>query len=205
MQESFPEETGWGQRLGSIYFEKGDRKRALSVLASAIGTDAEKARPDTFLLASEAARVEGDPAVARSFLETGYSIYPDRVSILNNLIYNLAQDPATLSRAKTLLPKLLEMDVKTAAVLDTAAVVYLKTGDVASAQKYSQQALKALDEDDYAALEIRLNAADILYRAGQADAARRKIEEIRKDSRCTGRLDYECRRLLEEIKSKAGE
>ena len=199
LQEHLPEEPAWGEELGSIYFDKGERKRALSILASSIESGAEKARAESFLLASEAARVEGDPGMARRFLEKGYTIYPDRLSILNNLIYNLAQQPATVGRAKALLPKLLEMESESAAVLDTAAVVCLKTGDLDSALKYSKQALQLLEEDNYAALEIRLNAAQILFRAGQPLEARRRIEEIRKDSRCKGRIDYESRLLLEQI------
>jgi len=205
LQQRFPEEAHWGTMLGGIYFERGDSKRALAVLSSIPEDSVAKADVKSLLMASEAARIEGDPELARRFLETGHGIYPDRVSILNNLVYNLAQQPATLARAKALLPKLLEVDKKSAGVLDTLAFVFFKTGDLDSAQKYSRQALAALEEDDYAALEIRLNAARIFHRAGNPGEAKRLLEAVSQDKRCSGRIEYECRRLLDQIATGPGD
>jgi tetratricopeptide (TPR) repeat protein len=202
LKENFPKEPQWGERLGDIYFLKGNQKRVLSVLEPLIKRHTNDVGLRSFLLASESARLEGDSGMAVRFLERAHALYPKRTSILNNLIYNLARDPATVGRARGLLPGLLEQSTDSAAVLDTAAVVYLRSGDLKKAREFSDKALGLLKEGSYSALEIRLNAAEILFAQGELPEARLRAEAVRKDSRCSDFLDYEARQLLGRIEAR---
>src|SRR5262249_50896715 len=138
-------------------------------------------RVRSLLLAAEAARVSGYDNKAVGILERALALHPDQMSVLNNLIYNLIQRPDTAARARTLLPRLLEFGTENYAVLDTAAMVYLRNGDVDTARQYMDRALAVIDDSDYSALETRLNAAEIMLQQGQLDEARTHIDAVRKD------------------------
>lgn len=195
----FPGELEWVEKLGYVYFQKGDVKRSLRVLWPVIDESASSMRVQSLLLAAEAARLEGKPQDAAGILETAYALNPDRLSVLNNLIYNLSQSAGTLGRAKELLPQLLEVGGESFAVLDTAAMVYLRSGDVRQASEYMNRALKLAPKDDYSFLEVRLNAAEVLVRMGRLEEAVRMLEEIRREAGDSPRIDAGARRLLDEV------
>ena len=203
LQERFPDDFRWSESLGLVYFQKGDVRRTLSVLAPIIRHDIRGIRVQSLLLAAEAARLEGRGPESRGILETARSLYPEKLSILNNLIYSLAQDRATLRRARELLPGLLRMGGESYAIMDTAAVVYLRSGQLDRAREYSNRAMSLVGDNDYASLEVKLNAAEILFRSGQLQLARARVRDIRQARSRSRVVDVRARELQSEIEAAA--
>ena len=204
LQQRFQGESEWTERLGYVYFQNRDTRRTLELLADTIEQDAESVSVQSLLVAAEAARQEDEYDRAVSMLERARALHPDRLSVLNNLVYMLAEKPATVGKAKQLLPELLEKGGDTFAVLDTAAFVFLKAGQLGVARKYMDRALALLDGQEYSALEGQLNAAEILFRLGEYENARNRLRVIQDSPELTPRVDQGARDLLERIRQEAG-
>ncbi len=199
LHEKSPEDMHWTGLLAQIYFKKGNMKRVLSLLDPALEKGGGRVGVQALLLAAEAARLDGRPARAVSILETAYASHPDRLIVLNNLVYNLAQGQKTLARARDLLPRLLEMGGESFAVLDTASVVCMKSGQTDLAEKYMERALKALDRKAYLAQEVNLNAAEIMFHRGEYGKAKQAAQAILRDAECSPLAETGARKLLAEI------
>jgi Tfp pilus assembly protein PilF len=183
-----------------VHFQRGEFKRALEILGPLIDRKSAILSATAFLAAAESARIEGKISQAINILEIACARYPDRLSILNNLAYYLAQDTNTVDRAMQLLPRLLEMGKNRFEVLDTAAVICLRAGKLDSAESYAEKALEQLDEKHYSALETRLNAAEIKFRRGVKAEARKIIETIIQNTDAPEIVKQRAIRLLTEIK-----
>ncbi len=189
----------WSEMLGASYFDKGDIKRALSIFASVIEHRPEKVRVDSLLMAAESARLQDQLKQSIQILEAAFAVHPDRVSILNNLVYFLAQDDATLARARQLLPRLIDKAAENAAIFDTIAVVYMRSGDLDRAQSYVDKALGTIKESDYAGPEVLLNAARVSHLRGEKEKAKRLLWQVRENSADNEYIDLQARRLMREI------
>ncbi len=200
LRENLPEQKVWVEILGQSYFEKGDTQRARAMFSEIMSKDIKGVRIESLLMASEAARIQGDARAAVGLLDAAYALYPRQVSVLNNLIYNLAQSPVTLPRARQLLPGLLELEDSSYAVLDTAAVVYLKSGDLDRADAYITKALAAVEGDSYGALESRLSAAEIAYRRGRTDQALKHLSVIQSTAEVPEIVETGTRELMRKIR-----
>jgi exosortase len=202
LKDRFPRNSEWVQYLGHVYFQKGETRRALAVLEPVIAQEVSGIRVRSLLLAAEAARVDGDDARALGILERALDANPNAPTVLNNLIYNLAQRRETAPRAYELLPRLLATGLESPAMLDTVALVYLRNGKLDLAKEYSDRALAALDPGDYSALETQLNAAEILLAMGRLEEAEAGIDAVRRDERITSFLDARARRLADFIRER---
>lgn len=202
LSEHNPEELQWAERLGFVYFEKRDTRRALSVLAPVIGKKGSKLRVQSLLMAAESARIEGAHTKAVEILESAYSMYPDRVNILNNLIYTLLEDRSTLSRAQELLPLLLEMGQESFPVLDTAAMVYLRIGQTDRARDYMERALTLMEPGHYSTLEVTLNAAEIYLLTGDLDEAENHLNAVWEYPERPVATDNRAKDLLQRLENK---
>jgi tetratricopeptide (TPR) repeat protein len=138
---------------------------------------------------------------AVDILEMANAMYPERLSVLNNLVYSLAQNDQTLDKARMLLPRLLDMGGDSYAVLDTASTVYMRSGDTRRAREYMERALSTMKKDAYGASEVNLNAARLFFNAGDYEAARRKAEEVRNSPEAGRLVEAHARALLEQIKA----
>lgn len=202
LKEHFPADPEWGQYLGHLYFQRGDVDRALTILEPLVNQELAGVRVRSMLLAAEAARVSGYDAKAVTILERALEQHPDQMSVLNNLVYNLVQHPETAPRARELLPRLLELGGERFAVLDTAAMVCLRNGDLPQAQQYMDRALALIDEKDYSALETRLNAAEVLIAEGRLEEAAGRIQAVRQDPRVSNFLDIRARQLMDDLQRR---
>jgi len=179
LQGKYPKDPKWVEKLGYIYLLKGDSKRAENILEPLLeGGSAVSIR--ALNMAAEAARSQGNIQKSLRTLETAHTLYPDDGTVLNNLIYNLAQDHETADRALKLIPELLKTHSEHYEVLDTAAVVYLRNGRLDEADAYMQKALARIPSSStsYAPVETRLNAAEIYIRKGEFDQAGRMLDTI---------------------------
>ncbi len=189
----------WSEMLGSSYFAQGDIKRAFSVFSRVIQDRPEKVRVESLLMAAESARLQDNLKQSIQILEAAFAVHPDRVSILNNLVYFLSQDEATLPRARQLLPRLIDKAGNNAAILDTIATVYMRSGKLDKAQNYVDQALGLLKAGEYAAPEVKLNAARVSHLRGEKETAKRLLWQVREESADNQFIDLQARRLLREI------
>lgn len=199
LQANRGDDPRWAEVLGTLYFQKGDMRRALTIFGSVIDEDTKGVQVRTLLLAAEAARLGARNEHAIRILEAAYALHPEQVSVLNNLVYLLAHNPRTLERAKTLLPKLLDIGGDRFAVMDTAAMVALRSGDTTQAQTLMDKAMASLNKGEYAAREVWLNAAEVRMRSGDIEAARLILDELRSDPDRSSYIDQRARQLLRDI------
>lgn len=167
----------WTEQLGVAYFKRTEYPRALSVLRQAIVMNPRMAGVQTLQLAAESARYADDPDSALKVLRQSVVMHPDRADLLNNLIYTLAQIPSTVSEAKARLPDLLKLAGDSYATLDTAAFVCLKAGNPDEAKRYIEEALKRMNDKDYGATEVLLNAAEIFIACGDRTRAQAVLDQ----------------------------
>lgn len=200
LRERFPAESQWTEYLGMVYFQKRDLRRSLNLYQDLLRRDPSRLRLESWILAAETARLEGQTERAIAVLENAYSLYPNHPAILNNLVYLLAQNDRTLPRALELLPKLLAQKTPSFAVLDTAAMVSYRAGQLEQAKSYMEQALQSIDPKAYAAAEVLLNAGRIWFRLGQYEEARELFERVRRDPARSDAVDLEARELLAKIR-----
>jgi len=191
----------WAEMLGRVYFQKGDMQRALSIFGSVITGDTKSINVRTLILAAEAARRNSKMDRAVSILESAYAMQPDQLSVLNNLVYLLAQNPNTLARARALTPKLLKIGSDSFVVMDTAAMVYLKSGDMEKAQLWMSKAMSSLQKDSYSAQEIELNSAELQMKLGNYKKARKNINDLRQNFNGNDYIDHQAQGLLRDIES----
>jgi len=201
LQDQADAEPRWAETLGRVYFQKGDMRRALSIFSSVLEGDTKGVSIQTLILAAEAARRDEKVDRAIRILEAAYVIQPERLSVLNNLVYLLAQSSQTLPRAQALMPRLLEIGSESFAVMDTAAIVYLRSGDIEKAKLWMDKATAALKQDSYSANEVKLNAAELQMRRGEYEAARESIQALRQDATRSDFIDQKARSLLRDINS----
>ncbi len=199
LSEKFPEEALWSEYLGNVYFDRGDPKRALTVLMPVVGSQFGDTRVRSLLVAAESARLQNQLGKAVDILEAAYAAYPERVSVLNNLIYVLAQRQETLPRARNLLPALLALDNASHATLDTAAVVYLHAGELEAARHYLDRALNVLTGTEYAAHEVLLHEAELHFAAQDFIKAKDRIEALRRVPGMSPLVERRSREILEAV------
>jgi tetratricopeptide (TPR) repeat protein len=201
LQTQYPDEGVWGERLGDAYFRQGQSDQAMNVLEESLRRAGTKKPPRirTYLIAAEAARLESNPAKAVRILEAARKDYPNDPNILNNLVYALAQNSATVGQAVALLPDLLKAGGGSFAVYDTAAVVALRSGDLKAAGDYAAKAVNLVKQGDYAWHEVYLNAAEAQIVLGRYREARQNLEIVRKSAERTPASEARARALLDEV------
>jgi tetratricopeptide (TPR) repeat protein len=197
----YPEERIWSERLGEMYFLQGQTDRAIGVLEDAIAREqgGKNASPRTYLMAAEAARREGNQARAVRILQMARARYPNDPNVLNNMIYTLAMDVTMVNEAKELLPLLIEKRRDDFAVHDTAALVYMRAGDLKNAEEHMKKALDLVKRGDYAWLEVYLNAAETQMRLGKLKEARESLALVMKTQDRSADIDARARDLQNEL------
>ena len=179
----YPDAAEWGRRLAAAYLLKGQMREFSSILSDLSETKDAQAQVSSLMLQSELERVQGNLDKAIALLEEAHAKAPENATILNNLIYSLAQRPETLARARELLPGLLAVNVESFTKYDTAALVYLRGGNLEEAQKCADKAMSLVNKDDYAWAEVYLNAAELDLKRGLPKQATEKIKAVYKQSR----------------------
>ena len=200
----YPEQSVWAERLGEVYFRKGQTERALGVLEDALAREEgqKQALPRTYLMAAEAARREGNVGRAVKILKACRLKYPDDINVLNNLIFTLAQDPQKVGEAAALLPEMLKSKRDDFALYDTAALVYTKSGNLVQAEEYMKKALLMVKKGEYAWLEVYLNAAETQLRLGKYKECGESLSLIMKSPERSSAMDVRARELQNELSKK---
>ncbi len=193
----YPSESIWAERLGEVYFMQGQTDRAMGLFQAILGgrKGQEKARPKTYLLAAESARREGNLVKAVGLLKAARTLFPEDINVLNNLVYTLAQSPATVGEAVALVPELVRTGGDNFAVCDTAALVYMRAGDLKAAEEYMRKSLSRVKKGDYAWVEVYLNAVEAQIKLGKLKEARENLNLILKTPERTQAMDSRAREL----------
>lgn len=194
----FPDEKQWAARLGDVYFVRGEMARAFNVLDQTIRQQGSGLGVRILLMAAEAARQEGRLNQAIDILEQARRDYPTNLTVLNNMVYYLAQEPQTLPRAVHLLPELIGSPPSFDR-LDTIALVYLRNGQTTEATLFMRKALAMVKKEDYAWHELYLNAAEVELAEGNFAAAQSLIQTVRQDSDRTPIIESRARQLWERM------
>jgi tetratricopeptide (TPR) repeat protein len=121
------------------------------------------------------------------------------VNVLNNLIFTLAQDPLYVGEAAALLPELIKAKRDDFAIYDTAALVFMRMGDLQQAEVYMKKALTMVKKGEYAWLEVYLNAAEAQIRLGKYKDARESLSLIMKSPERSTAMDVRARELQDEM------
>ena len=186
----------WEEKLAIALFREGDYRRSAEMLNRIAAKADENDKARLTLLAAEAQRLRGESDSNLAVLRGAYAARPDRVDILNNLVYALSDEPGMVNEAVRLLPQLIEKAREDFRVLDTIAVVYLRSGDVESAKEWAEKAIAGAPQQGYHAAEAYMNAAEIQYAAGDRKAALNLIETARKRAKLPADLDRRALKLL---------
>lgn len=189
----------WIENLGFVYFKNKDMKRALSVLSPIIDKNIKAVRTDSLVLAAEAARQQGEDKLAINIIDAANKLHPDNISVLNNLVYYLAMNPATVDRARRHVQELIDSGKESFEIFDTVAMVYLYSGDLKLAKEYMDKAISIVPADDPRVLEIRLNMARILYKSGELKKAKDILDEVGKNRDRSFIVDTKSKIMLKEI------
>ena len=88
------------------------------------------------------------------------------------------------------------------ALYDTAALVYMKSGNLIQAEDYMNKALLMVKKGDYAWLEVNMNAAETQYRLGKYKESRESISLIMKSPERSAAMDVRARELQNELSKK---
>ncbi len=200
LQGRYPQEPQWIERLGFLYLLKGDSQRAETVLEPLL-TSRGDITVRTLNMSAESARSQGNHAKAIRILRTARTLYPEDATILNNLIYNMAQQNETAAGALALLPELLKTAPESFEVLDTAALVYLQNGRLDEALDYSRRALAVIQPGSrgYALADVWFTAARIAQRLGQRDEASSYLKRLRDLPHRSSSVDRAARELERQI------
>lgn len=195
----YPEQSEWAEVMAKVFFERGDTDRALTILGPLIDRDISGVRILSVLLAAESERLAGNPRRALSILEEAYQMYPDRLSVLNNLAYTMLEVPDKAAHALEFVPALLSLGGDNVAVLDTVARIYKVNGRMSEAWEIMQRCLAELDHNSPSAAEILLNAAELLYTRGDQAAAGELVTAVMRRRDLPRLLEFRARSIREQL------
>jgi tetratricopeptide (TPR) repeat protein len=99
---------------------------------------------------------------------------PDHAHAYNALGYTLADRNMRLPEALQLIQKAQQLSPDDAYILDSLGWVYFRMGDLKLARDYLQRAYNAKPEP-----EVTIHLAEVLWTAGEKDAARKLLREVR--------------------------
>lgn len=202
-----PANPEWSLRLGTVYFNEGLYDQARHSFRRWMLAPPRGIPSGVLIMMAESARGSGDLAQSVMILREAYRRYPHDLHVVNSLAYTLAQSPTTALEARQFLPLLLAA-APTASVLDSIAVIRLRSGEVDAARGPTQEALAKLKPGDPHWREIYLNAAESECALGHVAEAERLLKRARqqplKGAPVDARMTALQSRIVELKRSAAG-
>lgn len=180
LRREFPEEDEWAIRLGCLYVDDQEPRRAWHTFAPVIEDIKRIATlpPSIVTRIAQAAADSGKKKYATDLLELAHVAAPHNVNILNNLVYLLNSDERTRGRALQLIPDLIALD-DSVATLDTIAQTMNKSGDHEKAIHYVTMALSKSSESPLETwIETHITAAEVHTAAGDRAASDQILETL---------------------------
>jgi hypothetical protein len=98
-----------------------------------------------------------------------------------------------------LLPKLLALQGDELNIAHTAAVVYLRSGKLDRADSILTDMIEWLPEGSPTWFSVRYNLAELKFRRGKLEPAKRELSELLRRPECPASVDLEAGSLLAKI------
>jgi exosortase/archaeosortase family protein len=183
LRNADPDNPLWTQMLGYIRFRRGGWEivDALFQMSAAIDGGATNQAP--YVIAAEAARLLKNHARAADLLRRGLKAHPGNEIMLNNLAYTLAQDADRLDEAAALTPRLELLAGDNLRIVDTLAVIYIRTGQYAKARQAITRIFQNAVPGSPRWFRARMHLAEIAWREGKPKQAADMLEQILQNSR----------------------
>lgn len=183
LRKADPRNPLWPQMLGYVRFQRGGWEilDAMFEMNTAIDGGATNRTP--FLISAEVSRLLRHYDRAADTLRRGLVHHPGHPDLLNNLAYVLAQIPARVPEAAALLPALETAATETPAILDTIAVVHLRTGQPELARQTLIRMLNHAEPGSPLWFRAQTHLAEIAWLQGKDQTAISMLEQLLKGSR----------------------
>jgi tetratricopeptide (TPR) repeat protein len=172
----YPADPQWRLRLGHLRFRTGDIEGARTAFAPLTAALPAGLEPGLLTVMAETARLTGDRPASLRVLRESLGRHPASATLLNNLVYTLAQAPDGVAEAASLLPRLLA-GTPSPAAWDTAGEVCWKAGEREQAQAHARRALATVKASDPAWAAIHLNAAEMQCALGNVRETEALLKE----------------------------
>jgi len=199
LQTQEPDNLRWRMLLGAARFQRGGAETidALYELSAAIESGTQDRW--VYLLAAESARLVGNVDRAIRILRDARNLFAQDSAVLNNLIYTLAGEPAHLKEAVRLLPVLFELEGDELNVADTAAVVYMRDGQLDRAESMLADMIAWLPEGTHTWFNVRYHLAELAFRRGRHKDAREQLRALVRREDCPAGVELEAGRLMQRL------
>jgi exosortase/archaeosortase family protein len=211
LRAAYPDDPRWAQTLGYVRFTRGGWEIVDALYQMTVAIQGGATNPTPYAIAAEAARLMGDLPRAVEWLRKAVARHPNDANLLNNLVYTLAFDPGTVAEAVSRLPALMERDPRNLRILDTAAAVYLRAGDVNKAEDLTERLAVQTTPDSALGFRARTYRAAVALKRNRpqeaANILRSALEQsVRvsdEDVAVANRLLAECERLGVRVRDEA--
>ena len=184
-----PQQAQWAEMLGKVRFSRGgmDLLDAMFQSESAIALGSTNIAP--FYVSAVVARLIGRTDRAVAMLQQAMERDPGNPVTLNNLVYTLASEPATLTNALALLPDLQRVAVSTPArpeLMETLCFVLLQAGRLDEARRVLGRLEPAIGTNSPVWFQCQTHRADLLLRDGNPEAAIQILRPLLRNARGAG-------------------
>ncbi|MDP6523604.1 MAG: archaeosortase/exosortase family protein [Kiritimatiellia bacterium] len=168
----------WAQILGYVRFQRGGWEviDALQQMTTAIEYGATNRTP--YVIAAESARLLDGLDRATELLREGLSRYPNDMGMMNNLVFTLSLAPEGIEEALDRLPALMQQARNSLQVLDTASVVYTRSGLLDDAETILKQILLKVEEGSRSWFRASTRSAEVKLLRGDAKAALKDLHTL---------------------------
>ncbi|MCX7590606.1 MAG: archaeosortase/exosortase family protein [Kiritimatiellae bacterium] len=173
-----PENPLWAHMLGYARFKRGgwELVDAQSQMVAAIQQGDTSL--SAYTVAAESARLLGNPERAVEILRRGLLHHPNHPILLNNLAYTLSFLPDGPAEAIAILPRLLQNGPESVEILDTAATVFLRAGELKRAEDITYRILGQTEEGSLPWFRGHLRLAEIALAQGRTADASAKVRML---------------------------
>jgi len=172
-QQLFPDVPDFYYYAGMTYFMQEDYQAAMQTFQTAMNNlqDQQENAHYLSIFATQIADLYylmGKKKKAYNAYETALQYNENNVAALNNYAYFLSLDKSDLEKAEKMATLATQIEPDNATYLDTYAWVFFQRGKIALAKTYIERALEKATRTNGEMLE---HYGDILYKAGEIDAA----------------------------------
>jgi tetratricopeptide (TPR) repeat protein len=168
----------WAEMLGFIRFQRGDWEvmDALQEMTFAIRNGSKSKL--AYIIAAESSRLINNYEQAIYLLRQGLKIYPNDITILNNLAYALAQTKNGMTEALEIIETLTQNVPDNTQILDTATVIYIKNNQLKKAKSIIADIYTKTAKNSEIYFRAKTHEADIAIREKELTRAKEILESI---------------------------
>ncbi len=183
LEREDPKNPLWSQMLGYARFQRGGWEVVDSIYQMTAAVEGGATNKIPYMIAAEASRLLGNTDRAADLLRRGLKYHPGNLSMLNNLVYTLSETTNGLAEAVELLPDLIKKAGNDPGILDTIAVVHLRSGQYERADRILRAILRNVTAGTREWFRAKTLIADAAIRRGKYEEAEAILREALKSTR----------------------